>query len=334
MHSTTMKKLGSNPRGTKKGNFFPARDSNAKKGADQDLQLALALSISLLPMDAGAVQSQVSEDLVGGKAKRKRVHLDKTEVPTLLVTTEKEYSVGVMRRAHNILDVSSNETNPEPPTTDALKNQSLWTLASLSDVTDCEEFLVDKLTQADRPVSPINTPASETKAFSLVYNRELPFLSSNFSGYLFSPFLSDTVLVTKDSYKIPSHLFILAAHSSLIRELISEQYNMRRILMSGHEIQAVIPLLEFMYLGKFEFDSNYLELVRRLACILQMDLFLECLLVHERIEKSIRERGRTIDSQSEISVSSQDLINSQSIISQNSLPNLFLKATKDNCTPN
>ena len=321
-----MKKLGSN-RGTKNKNF-PLRDNNAKKGADQDLQLALALSISLLPdvHDREALHAQMSEDPAGGKSKRKRVHLDKTEVPTLLVTTEKEHSAALMRRARTLLDVSSNGSSPEPPARDIPKNQSLWSLASLSEETDREEFLVDKLMQVATPV----TPASETEAFTLVYNRELPFLASNFSRYLFSPFLSDTTLVTKDSYKIPSHLFILAAHSSLIRDLIAEQYSMRRILMSGHEIQAVIPLLEFMYLGKFEFDSNYLELVRSLACVLQMDLFLECLLEHERIDRSIREKGKCVELQSEVSLSSQDLLNSQSITSQNSLPNLFLKATKDN----
>ena len=323
-----MKKLGSNPRCTK--------NSSAKNGADQNLQLALALSISMLPeaqrVDKGAEQgqTQLSVDPGGGK-KRKRIHLDKTEVPTLLVTTEDEYLAAVTRRAHNILDISSNETSPEPPSTDVLKKHSLWTLASLSEVTDREKFLVDKLMQVDTPVSPVDTPASRAEAFTLVYNRELPFLSTNFSRYLFSPFLSDTILVTKDSYRIPSHLFVLAAHSSLIRDLIAERYNMNRILMSGHEIQAVIPLLEFMYLGKFEFDSNYVELVRRLACILQMDLFLECLVEHGKIEKSIREKGRCVELASGVSVTSQDLLDSRSsMMSQNSLPNLFLKATKDN----
>ena len=308
-------------------NFFSVKPTNDKKGADQELQLALALSISMLPKDCQEDTVPPQKQEVENEAKnlkRKRVLLDKMEVPTLLITTENDYTASVMRKAHNLLNISSNTAGNELMSCDT-GDHHFWSLSSLAEISQTEDFLIDLLKQVDTPAV---TSELEPDSFTLIYKSESSHFSSTFSNFLFNPFLSDTVIVTKDSYRIPSHLFILAAHSSLIRELIAEHYNMKRILMKGHEIQAVIPLLEFMYLGKFEFESSYLEMVRRLACVLQMELFLKCLVEHERISNQVKEKSTDCENvQNSFNKScSQD---TQSTQSQNLITNLFSKSTKD-----
>lgn len=308
-------------------NFFSVKPTNANKGADQDLQLALALSISELPKDCQEDNVPPKKQEVENETKnlkRKRVLLDKMEVPTLLVTTENDYKAYVMRKAHNLLNISSNTAGNELTPCDT-GDHYFWSLSSLSEISQTEDFLINSLKQVDTPAI---TSQLETESFTLIYKSDSSHFSSTFSNFLFNPFLSDTVIVTKDSYKIPSHLFILAAHSSLIRELIAERYSMKRILMKGHEIQAVIPLLEFMYLGKFEFESCYLEKVRRLACVLQMELFLKCLVEHERISNQVKEKNtdcENVQNSFNKSWSSE----THSTQSQNLITNLFSKATKD-----
>ncbi|KAI6659956.1 hypothetical protein LOD99_14296 [Oopsacas minuta] len=320
--------------GNKTKNFFPVKTTNIKTGADQDLQLALALSISVLPKESQEQEDKCSAqrqevEVHELKSKRKRVVLDKMEVPTLLVTTENDYKASVMRRAHNVLDVSSSEVCSENFSSAIPANHSFWSLASLSRITDSEDFLINKFKQVDIAATPVTNSELKPEPFNLIYKTEPSIFSSNFSKFLFNPFLSDTIIITKDSYKIPSHLFILAANSSLIRELISERYNMKRITMQGHEIHAVIPLLEFMYLGKFEFESSYLESIKKLACVLQMDIFFECLAEHERISNPAKENCTNfVEVENEIiNICSQDM---QTIKSpKNSIPNLFLKAKKE-----
>ena len=307
-------------------NFFSVKPTNDKKGADQDLQLALALSISMLPKDCQEDSPPQKQEVEheAKNLKRKRVLLDKMEVPTLLVTTENDYKASVMRKADILLNISSNTAGNELISCDT-GDHYFWSLSSLSEISQTEDFLINPLKQVGTPAV---TSVLEPESFTLIYKSESSHFSSTFSNFLFNPFLSDTVIVTKDSYKIPSHLFILAAHSSLIRELIAERYSMRRILMKGHEIQAVIPLLEFMYLGKFEFESSYLEMVRRLACILQMELFLKCLVEQEKISNQMKEKGTDCENvENSFNKScSQDTHNTQS---QNLITNLFSKATKD-----
>ena len=322
-----MKKSLSKCRGSKSKKCLSHKNSN--KGADQDIQLALALSISMLPQvqDSHITPRQkepgFEEATQAAAIKRKRVRLDETEVPTLLVTSDQDYSASVLRRAHNLLDVSSYGTPADSnSTSEDHQDCSLWNLASLSELELDQEFVVELLRNS-LPMDTAQKPDITADSYTLLYNSGLPIMSSILSNYLFNPFLSDTVLVTKDSHKIPSHLFILAAHSALIRDLIAERYNMKRILMRGHEVHTVVPLLEFMYLGKFQFESIHLEVIKKLASTLQMDAFLTCLEEHQRIANPVQKQESFVEAQL-----SQENVHTESK-PPTSLPELFSKVKKD-----